>query len=105
MASNSNKKPPILKPFGGQQTIKIKSVPLGVTTPSIPLARIKTELNAGDSRTVHTERLPSIRSARDLTLRGNASSRNTAGSIRPNLINNNKKVYTPNLNAVRNKNA
>lgn len=109
MASNTNKKPPILKQLSGQNAIKIKPDPLGrsgsVVTSTIPLARIKSEIISGDIATIRTERLPSIRSTRDLTLGGIPASRTTAGAIRPNLVNSNKKVYTPNLNAVRNKNA
>lgn len=48
-----------------------------------------------------SDRLPSFRLPRDLTLGG----MQLKGSVaRPNLLQNNKRVYTPNLNAVRNKN-
>lgn len=49
---------------------------------------------------ITSERLPSFRVPRDLTLGGMQLKGSAA---RPNLLNN-KRVYTPNLNAVRNKN-
>lgn len=67
--------------------------------------RIKSEPNL-DCKPFATERLSSFRSPRDLTLGGLPTPRSLA---RPNLggagaAAANKKVYTPNLNAVRNKN-
>lgn len=66
------------------------------------MQQIKREPLTPDSKLYTSERLPSFRLPRDLTL-GGVPVRNTAA--RPNLLQNNKKVYTPNLNAVRNKNA
>lgn len=63
--------------------------------------QIKREPLQNDSRLYTSERLPSFRLPRDLTL-GGKPMRNPIA--RPNLLQNNKKVYTPNLNAVRNKN-
>lgn len=63
---------------------------------------VKRELPV-DSKLFTTERLSSFRLPRDLTLGG--SSLGSAKHPIPNLLqNSNKKVYTPNLNAVRNKN-
>lgn len=72
----------------------------GLGSPS--LVKIKSE-QIVDSKFIKTERLGSFRSPRDLTLGGLPAPRAAA---KPNLgaSNANKKVYTPNLNAVRNKN-
>lgn len=56
---------------------------------------------SNDGKIGASERLPSFRLPRDLTLGGMQLKGSTA---RPNLLQNNRKVYTPNLNAVRNKN-
>lgn len=68
------------------------------------VAVIKTEKSAGGGPSMPTERLSSFRLPRDLTLGGGANLNSTRNSQRPNLVNNNKKVYAPNLNAIRNKN-
>lgn len=65
------------------------------------LPQIKRETLPPDSKLYTSERLSSFRLPRDLTLGGVPLKTPVA---RPNLIQNNKKVYTPNLNAVRNKN-
>lgn len=67
-----------------------------------PHVRIKNEPNL-DCKPLPTERLSSFRLPRDLTLGGLPAPRTVA---RPNLgaATANKKVYMPNLNAVRNKN-
>lgn len=57
------------------------------------IVRIKTEPG---TTTPKTERLMSFKMPRDLTLGGIGATRTTRGAP--------KKVYTPNLNAVRNKN-
>lgn len=68
----------------------------------MPLLKVKNETITSDSKLNSTStRLPSFRLPRDLTLGGMQMKNNIA---RPNLLQNNKKVYTPNLNAVRNKN-
>lgn len=107
MASSSNQKPPILKQLTAQNAVKRKqeSNRSGVTASIHSFNRIKTELTSGENSTFRTERLSSIRLPRDLTLGGIPSPRSTTttANVRPNLVNN-KKVYTPNLNAVRNKN-
>lgn len=65
------------------------------------MPQIKREPLPPDSKLYTSERLSSFRLPRDLTLGGVPM----RGPIaRPNLLQNNKKVYTPNLNAVRNKN-
>lgn len=71
----------------------------GVVSPHV---RIKTEPNL-DCKALPTERLSSFRLPRDLTLGGLPTPRSL---VRPNLgaSTANKKIYTPNLNAVRNKN-
>lgn len=68
-----------------------------------PHVRIKSEPNLDCKPLPSTERLSSFRLPRDLTLGGLPQPRAVA---RPNLgaATSNKKVYTPNLNAVRNKN-
>lgn len=54
-----------------------------------------------DGKITSSDRLPSFRLPRDLTLGGMQLKGTVA---RPNLLQANKKVYTPNLNVVRNKN-
>lgn len=100
MASSSN--PPTTSMIKRNATaISIKKNPnRGGGDPSKKIIRIKSETN-NDSKSFATERLSSFRLPRDLTLGGIPSAR---ASTRPNLISNNKKVYMPNLNAVRNKN-
>lgn len=61
--------------------------------------QIKREPLPADSKLYTSERLTSFRLPRDLTLGGVPSP-----VVRPNLLQNSKKVYTPNLSAVRNKN-
>lgn len=68
---------------------------------NVPMMQVKKESLPIDSKLYTTERLTSFRLPRDLTL-GGLSVRNSVP--RPNSVTNNKKVYTPNLNAVRNKN-
>lgn len=65
------------------------------------IPQIKREPLQTDSKLYTSERLPSFRMPRDLTLGGVPIRSSVA---RPNLLQNNKKVYTPNLNAIRNKN-
>lgn len=66
------------------------------------LSQIKREPLPPDSKLYTSERLASFRKPRDLTLGGSALKLPAA---RPNLLQNNKKVvWTPNLNAQRNKN-
>lgn len=65
------------------------------------IPQIKREPLQTDSKLYTSERLPSFRLPRDLTLGGVPIRSSVA---RPNLLQNNKKVYTPNLNAIRNKN-
>lgn len=65
-------------------------------------AQIKKEPLSADSKLYKSERLPSFRLPRDLTLGGKSMPNPVA---RPNLLQQtNRKVYTPNLNAIRNKN-
>lgn len=66
-----------------------------------PVVQLKTE--TGDIKPFSTERLTSFRVPRDLTLGGLPVPRN---AVKPNLgaSNANKRVYTPNLNAIRNRN-
>lgn len=71
-------------------------------TSNVPMMGVKKEPLPSDSKLYTTERLSSFRFPRDLTLCGLPLLKTTA---RPNLISNpQKKVYTPNLNAIRNKN-
>lgn len=73
----------------------------GNATVSMLSANGKDGLPSNDAKGSSSERLPSFRLPRDLTLGG----MQLKGSVaRPNLLQNNRKVYTPNLNAVRNKN-
>lgn len=65
------------------------------------LPQIKREPLPADSKLYTSERLSSFRLPRDLTL-GGVSVKNPVA--RPNLLQNNKRIYTPNLNAIRNKN-
>lgn len=66
------------------------------------LPQIKREPLPPDSKLYTTERLASFRKPRDLTLGGSLVK---VPSVRPNLLQNNKKpVWTPNLNVTRNKN-
>lgn len=69
---------------------------------SSTMVKIKTEQNV-DIKSIKPERLSSFRLPRDLTLGGLPTPRNM---VKSNLSasNANKKVYIPNLNAVRNKN-
>lgn len=67
---------------------------------NVPMMQVKKEALPVDSKLYTTERLSSFRLPRDLTL-GGLSVRNSVP--RPNLVTSNKKVYIPNLNAVRNK--
>lgn len=67
------------------------------------MPQIKREPLPPDSKLYTSERLSSFRLPRDLTL-GGVPMRG-ASIARPNLLPINKKVYTPNLNAIRNKNA
>lgn len=64
--------------------------------------QIKREPLPADSKLYTSERLTSFRLPRDLTLGGVPIK---SPVVRPNLLQNSKKVYTPNLSAVRNKNA
>lgn len=64
-------------------------------------SQIKRDQLPPDSKLYTSERLSSFRLPRDLTL-GGVRTKNPID--RPNLIQSNKKVYTPNLNAIRNKN-
>lgn len=68
---------------------------------NVPMMQVKKESLPPDSKLYTSERLSSFRLPRDLTLGGIPMRTPVA---RPNLVANNKKVYTPNLNAVRNKN-
>lgn len=68
---------------------------------NVSLLKVKKETAPSDSKLNASTRLPSFRLPRDLTLGGMQMKNSMA---RPNLLQNNKKVYTPNLNAVRNKN-
>lgn len=61
----------------------------------------RSETGRGAATNFPTERLGSFRPPRDLTLRGIGAA---SGSQRANIAAANKKVYTPNLNAIRNKN-
>lgn len=70
------------------------------TNMQIP-TQIKREPLPADSKLYTSERLSSFRLPRDLTLGGVPLKTPTA---RPNLLQANKRVYTPNLNAARNKN-
>lgn len=63
--------------------------------------QIKRETLPADSKLYTSERLTSFRLPRDLTLGGVPLKTPVA---RPNLLQTNKRVYTPNLNAIRNKN-
>lgn len=65
------------------------------------LPQIKRETLPPDSKLYTSERLSSFRLPRDLTL-GGVPIKNPVA--RPNLLQTNKRVYTPNLNAIRNKN-
>lgn len=66
------------------------------------LPQIKREALPPDSKLYTSERLASFRKPRDLTLGGSLTKSPT---VRPNLLQNNKKpVWTPNLNVTRNKN-
>lgn len=65
------------------------------------LPHIKRETLPPDSKLYTSERLSSFRLPRDLTL-GGVPIKNPVA--RPNLLQTNKRVYTPNLNAIRNKN-
>lgn len=66
------------------------------------LPKIKREPLPPDSKLYTTERLASFTKPRDLTLGGSIVK---VPSVRPNLLQNNKKaVWTPNLNVTRNKN-
>lgn len=65
-------------------------------------ARLKTEMPATAEVPFPTERLASFRLPRDLTLGGRGLSATRGSAQRAAAAN--KKVYTPNLNAVRNKN-
>lgn len=95
MASNSKRSTAaLMKP----NAIKQESNRVGIS----PHVRIKNEPNL-ECKPLPTERLSSFRLPRDLTLGGLPPPRSM---VRPNLgaSTSNKKVYTPNLNAVRNKN-
>lgn len=80
-----------------ESTVKIKQEP-GLkpkrANATVPAAVAAAAIPA--TATVKTERLTSFRVPRDLTLGGLANGR----PVKPAA---NKKVYTPNLNAVRNK--
>ncbi|XP_062534486.1 DNA-directed RNA polymerase III subunit RPC4-like [Armigeres subalbatus] len=83
-----------------ESTVKIKQEPglkskrVNSSVPSMPSAATTAPIPTGV--TIKTERLTSFRVPRDLTLGGLANGR----AVKPVT---NKKVYTPNLNAVRNK--
>lgn len=65
-----------------------------MAAPPVPV-RIKQEPGTGAAK---SERLPSYREQRDLTLGGLAPGRSSRSTA-------NKKVFVPNLNVARNKNA
>lgn len=69
----------------------LKSIPA-----SVAAAAVKIKQEPGTVQ--KTDRLTSFRVPRDLTLGGIPTVRSSRGAA-------NKKVYTPNLNAIRNKNA
>lgn len=108
MASSDNKSSiqPLIKSNSRRNAANVKLDP-NRSGPSNPYMRIKAEANSNDGaassdrKPFPSERLSSIRLPRDLTLGGISSGRS---NVRPNLVPSNKKVYTPNLNAIRNKN-
>lgn len=98
MASGSKSTSALLKP--NNNGLQIKSQQAGPSTSSAP-TRIKAEVPGTVEMPFPTERLTSFRMPRDLTLGGMGLSA-TRLAQRPTTAN--KKVYMPNLNAVRNKN-
>lgn len=77
--------------------------PIGRDGQSSKCIRMKSEMPATAEVPFPTERLASFRMPRDLTLGGmGLSATRGGGQGRASTVN--KKVYTPNLNAVRNKN-
>lgn len=98
MKMSSNNKPSLLRP--NSSTKLNLSKPEGLKGSSVSMLQVKREPLAADSKLFTTERLSSFRLPRDLTLGGTS-----LPIARPNLSQNaNKRVYTPNLNAIRNKN-